>query len=88
MWRKCRQLPNTLALVIKQNTKPQRLARYNGILKQDEKRILEVDKAAILLQETSLIDGEVILKPDLVVKTKKKVFLVDVTVRHEDGNYL
>jgi hypothetical protein len=29
-----------------------------------------------------------VLKPDLVVKNQEGVFVVDVTVRHEDGDYL
>ena len=29
-----------------------------------------------------------VLKPDLVIKSQEGVFVVDVTVRHEDGDYL
>jgi hypothetical protein len=37
--------------------------------------------------EVTLPTGEK-LKPDLVIKNREGVFVVDVTVRHEDGDYL
>jgi hypothetical protein len=48
-----------------------------------EKEAVEVTKKPDLTLPT----GEN-LKPDLVIKKREGVFVVDVTVRHEDGNYL
>ncbi|XP_044261164.1 uncharacterized protein LOC123009105 [Tribolium madens] len=36
----------------------------------------------------NLTDRGVVLKPDLVVQTRDRVLVVDVTVRHEDRDYL
>jgi hypothetical protein len=50
--------------------------------------IMERDKAAEVTKEPELQSEKGKLKPDLVVKNQVGVFVVDVTVRHEDGEYL
>jgi hypothetical protein len=51
-------------------------------------RIVEKDKETVVTREPTLRSLEEALKPDLVVKNQKGVFVVDITVRHEDGDYL
>jgi hypothetical protein len=48
---------------------------------------VERDKEAVVTREPTLLSPEgMTLKPDMVVKNHKGVFVVDVTVRHEDGD--
>ena len=42
--------------------------------------------AAVAMEPSLLIPSGGNLKPDLVVKSQGRVFVVDVTVRHEDGD--
>ena len=88
--RKCKLLPETLAHVIGQcsYTKAERIRRHNEILKLVMDKVSQKDPCAVLVKEPSLTDRGEVLKPDLVVKTGGRVLVVDVTVRHEDGNYL
>jgi hypothetical protein len=48
---------------------------------------VEKDKEAVVTREPTLRSLEA-LKPDLVVKNQKGIFVVDITVRNEDGDYL
>jgi hypothetical protein len=53
------------------------------------KKITEKDTKAVVTREPTLHSPEgMVLKPDLVVKNQEGVFVVDVTVRHEDGDLL
>jgi hypothetical protein len=65
-------------------TNKQRVQRHDEIKDFILKRILERDKGAVITREPILRSpkGEV-LKPDLVVKNREGVFVVDVTVRHD-----
>ncbi|KDQ71481.1 hypothetical protein L798_13407 [Zootermopsis nevadensis] len=51
-------------------------------------KVLENDIAAEVTKEPELHSDLGKLKPDLVIKNRVGVFVVDVTVRHEDGDYL
>ena len=51
-------------------------------------KISQKDPCAVLVKEPSPTDRGEVLKPDVVIKSGKKVLVVDVTARHEDGNYL
>jgi hypothetical protein len=48
---------------------------------------VEKDKEAVVTREPTPRSLGEALKPDLVVKNKKGVFVVDITVRNEDGDY-
>jgi hypothetical protein len=89
--RKCHIQTETLGHIIGQctSTKQERIGRHDTIKDYLIKRMAEIDKEAFLTREPTLSspDGE-ILKPDLVVKNREGVFVVDVTVRHEDGGNL
>jgi hypothetical protein len=86
--RKCQVLKETLGHILGQctYTKIERIARHDEVKDFILKRIVESDKEAIVTREPSLRspDGGN-LKPDLVVKNQEGVFVVDVTIRHEDG---
>jgi hypothetical protein len=45
-------------------------------------------EAAVTLELTIRTPASGNLKPDLVIQSQGRVFVVDVTVRHEDGNLL
>jgi hypothetical protein len=89
--RKCRVQNETLGHIIGQcaSTKKERIERHDQIKDFILKRIIENDKEAAVTREPTLLSPEGgILKPDLVVKNQEGVFVVDVTVRHEDGGNL
>jgi hypothetical protein len=89
--RKCRVLKETLGHIIGQcaATKKERIARHDEIKDFVLKRIVENDKEAVVTREPTLLSPEGgALKPDLVVKNQGGVFVVDITVRHEDGGNL
>jgi hypothetical protein len=71
------------------NTKDQRIRRHNEIRDLVLKQVIKRDPQAAVTKEPTigLPTGEN-LKPDLVIKSRDRVFVVDVTVRHEDGDYL
>jgi hypothetical protein len=90
--RKCHVQTETLGHITGQctSTKQDGIGRHDAIKDFMIKRMAENDKEAFLTREPTLTspDGET-LKPDLVVKNREGVFVVDVTVRHEDwGNLL
>ena len=89
--RKCKTCRETLAHILGQciHTKQSRIRRHNEIRDYIEKVVLEKDMASIVSKEPliPLAEGGN-LKPDLFVKNRIGVFVVDVTVRHEDGNSL
>lgn len=89
--RKCRASKETLAHILGQciHTKAARIRRHNEITDYMEKLILERDKEAIVSKEPliPLAEGGN-LKPDLIIKNRAGVFVVDVTVRQEDGDCL
>jgi hypothetical protein len=82
--RKCHDLKETCP-----STKEERIARHNEIKDFVLQRIVENDKEAVVTREPALLSPDRgTLKPDLVVKNQEGVFVVDVTVRHEDGGNL
>lgn len=89
--RKCKASKETLAHILGQciHTKAARIRRHNEIRDFIENRTLEKDASAIVSKEPliPLAEGGN-LKPDLIVKNQIGVFVVDVTVRHEDGDSL
>lgn len=89
--RKCKISKETLAHILGQciHTKASRIRRHNEIRDFIEKLVLGKDTAAIVLKEPliPLAEGGN-LKPDLIIKNQTGVFVVDITVRHEDGDYL
>ncbi|KAG7196443.1 hypothetical protein KM043_018829, partial [Ampulex compressa] len=88
--RKCKTLPETLAHVIGQctYTKAARIRRHDSIVNLVMAEVHSKDKEAVVMKEPKIKINEGVLKPDLVVKSLGRVFVVDVTVRHEDGDYL
>jgi len=87
--RKCGAGRETLAHILGQctHTKATRIRRHNEIKDFIEKAVLERDRTAIVSKEPlmALAEGGS-LKPDLVIRNQAGVFVVDVTVRHEDGD--
>ncbi|KAL0098553.1 hypothetical protein PUN28_020509 [Cardiocondyla obscurior] len=71
------------------HTKSARIRRHNEIRDYIENTVSSKDKTATLTKEPliALANGDK-LQPDLVIQNQKGVFVVDVTVRHEDGAYL
>ncbi|XP_021915981.1 uncharacterized protein LOC110828025 [Zootermopsis nevadensis] len=63
-------------------------ARHDEIRDLMMDRIMEMDKTADVTKEPELHSVNGKLKPDLVIKNQRGVFVVDVTVRHEDEDYL
>jgi hypothetical protein len=89
--RKCRVQNETLGHIIGQcaSTKKERIERHDEIKDYILNRIVENDKEAAVTREPTLLSPEGrALKPDLVVKNQEGVFVVDITVRHEDGGNL
>nr|CAI5866823.1 unnamed protein product [Callosobruchus analis] len=89
--RHCGLQVETLGHILGQcrSTKPQRIRRH------DEIKNLIVDElkkkgtgVAITVEPMVAATGGGNLKPDLVVKSQERVFVVDVTVRHEDRENL
>jgi hypothetical protein len=71
------------------STKVQRIDRHDEINNLIADEITKKDKeAAVTLEPTIRTPASGNLKPDLVVQSQGRVFVVDVTVRHEDGNLL
>lgn len=88
--RKCREVPETLGHVLGQCsiTKSARIRRHDEIVDFVAKEIQHSDPGATVTKEPRLFQEGNLLKPDLVVTNRKGVFVVDVTVRHEDIDYL
>jgi hypothetical protein len=90
-YRKCHAQEETLGHILGQciSTKKERIRRHDDIKDFILKEVVEKDKEAIVTNEPTLRTPEgSVLKPDLVIKNREGVFVVDVTVRHEDGDYL
>ena len=89
--RKCKSKPETLAHILGQCTvmKEHTIRRHNEILDLVINRITQRDKEVAVTRETTYtLPSGGNLKPDLVVQSRRGVFVVDVTVRHEDNDYL
>jgi hypothetical protein len=88
--RKCHIQKETLGHILGQcvYTKKERINRHDEIKDFILQKITEEDTDAVVTREPTLHSPGMVLKPDLVVKNQKGVFVVDVTVRHEDGDYL
>jgi hypothetical protein len=71
------------------STKVQRIDRHDEIKNLIADEATKKDKeTAVTLEPTIRTPAIGNLKPDLVVQSQGRVFVVDVTVRHEDGNLL
>jgi hypothetical protein len=89
--RKCHTQKETLGHILGQCifTKKGRIRRHDCIKDYILQEVVDKDKEAIVTNEPTLRCSEgLVLKPDLVIKNREGVFVVDVTVRHEDGDYL
>jgi predicted nuclease of restriction endonuclease-like RecB superfamily len=89
--RKCHTQKETLGHILGQciHTKKDRIRRHDDIKEYILQEVVAKDKEAVVTHEPTLRSSEgKILKPDLVIKNREGVFVVDVTVRHEDGDYL
>jgi hypothetical protein len=87
--RKCKDKNETLAHILGQciHTKKERIRRHNEIRDFIFKKLatnqqFQVTKEALIDNPSST------LKPDLVVIHRKRVLVIDVTVRQEDKGYL
>lgn len=89
--RKCKSVPDTLGHVLGQciYTKLDRMRRHDDILHFVIRGAKKRDHPNVLvMEEPRIAQGNAVLKPDLVLKSGNRVLMVDVTVRHEDGDYL
>jgi hypothetical protein len=89
--RRCRAQTETLGHILGQSiaTKNERIKRHDDIKDYLLNRPIEENKEAVVTREPTLRSSEEgVLKPDMVIKNRRGVFVVDVTVRHEDGDYL
>ncbi|GAB0089653.1 hypothetical protein DMENIID0001_042310 [Sergentomyia squamirostris] len=81
-------MPETLGHImgICIHTKSRRIRRHNEIRDLITDGVASKDPGAVLSKEPSLsLPDGARLQPDLVVKNRDGVFVVDFTVRHEDG---
>lgn len=89
--RKCKARPETLAHVLGgcTHTKGLRIRRHDEIKNFVEQVVLGECPGMTVTTEAAFPDPEgAVLKPDLVIKNREGVLVVDVTVRHEDGDNL
>ncbi|KDR21437.1 Retrovirus-related Pol polyprotein from type-1 retrotransposable element R2 [Zootermopsis nevadensis] len=88
--RKCGARKETLAHILGEciHTKAAVIRRHTEIRDLIMDKIMSNDKTAEVTKEPELQSEKGKLKPDLVVKNQSGVFVVDVTVRYEDGEYL
>jgi hypothetical protein len=89
--RKCKVCNETLAHILGQcvYTKTQRIKRHDEIRDFVSKRVANMSEKAQIIEEASIpTPTGSNLKPDLVVVSRGRVHVVDVTVRHEDVGYL
>lgn len=89
--RKCKSQPETLAHILGQChiNKAERIRRHDEIKDLVMDEIMKRDSEATVTKEVTIQSpsgGN--LKPDLIVRNQKGVFVVDITVRHEDNDYL
>lgn len=88
--RHCKVLPETLGHILGQctYTKPMRIKRHNEIRDLIETHVL-AHKSMTVSKEVRINDPMVgNLQPDLIIQDGKRVLVVDVTVRHEDGDLM
>lgn len=85
--RKCRTQPETLGHILGlcQYTKGLRIKRHDEAKTTLAESLRKSNEVFI---EPSLKVGGSLYKPDLVVKNKERVLIVDVTVRYENKDYL
>ena len=89
--RKCKSKPETLAHILGQCTimKEHTIRRHNEILDLIVDKVTSRDKEVAVTREPTIkMPSGGNLKPDLVIQSQKGVLVVDVTVRHEDNDYL
>lgn len=88
--RHCKALPETLGHILGQctYTKSLRIKRHNDIRDFIEKKSLE-QRGMEVTTEARVADSRLQnLQPDLIIKNRGRVFVTDVTVCHEDGEFL
>jgi hypothetical protein len=85
--RKCKLSLETLGHIIGQctHTKSARIRRHDEIKDFIETTVQKLETTEVCKEPNLLLDCGEKLKPDLVIKNQSGVFVVDVTVRHEDG---
>jgi hypothetical protein len=91
MCRRCGAQHDTLGHILGlcTSTKVQRIDRHDEIKNLIADEATKKDKeTAVTLEPTIRTPASGNLKPDLVVQSQGRVFVVDVTVLHEDGNLL
>lgn len=90
MCRQCGSQIETLGHILGQctSTKPARIHRHNEICDLVVEQLRKQSGVAVTREPTvrGPLGGN--LKPDLVIQSGGRVHVVDVTVRHEDGDYL
>jgi hypothetical protein len=71
------------------HTKAQTTHHHNEIKDLVVEKITDRDKKAVVTREPTIrVPSWDNLKPDLMVKYQEGVFMVNITVRHKDGDYL
>ena len=89
--RKCKSCNETLAHILGQctYTKSQRIKRHDEIRDFVSQKIRRMKEKVEIIEEAMIqTPTGTNLKPDLVVVNRERVYVVDVTVRHEDTGYL
>jgi hypothetical protein len=89
--RRCQTQIETLGHVLGQclATKKDRIKRHDDIKDYILEKVVKGNTETVVTREPVLRSPDRdVLKPDLVIKNRKGVFVVDVTVRHEDGDHL
>jgi len=88
--RKCRVKLETLNHILGEctYTKPARIRRHDDIVKYIECRVMNIEGTEVSTEPNLKHPNGEKAKPDLVMKNRAGVFVVDVTVRHEDGDHL
>ena len=89
--RKCKSCNETLAHILGQciYTKSQRIRRHDEIRDFVSQKIRRMKEKVEIIEEAMIqTPTGTNLKPDLVVVNRERVYVVDVTVRHEDTGYL
>jgi hypothetical protein len=71
------------------STKKERIESHDSLKDFIIQRIADQDKEAAIRRKPTLSSPKRgVLKPDLVIKNREGVFVVDVRVRHKDKDYL
>ncbi|XP_071577669.1 uncharacterized protein [Temnothorax nylanderi] len=90
MCRKCKAQPETLGHILGQctYTKSGRIKRHNDNRDCIERHVLG-QRGMAVTKEARLQDPHLRnLQPDLIIQYRERVFVVDITVCHEDGDLL